>query len=291
MGRSDAGRHLETVKRIALQAAIIAPFFIVSPAIWNACQPAASIALVLSGAALIWSSHELETNAIILAGAALAVSVLVMPHNGRGAGYYHNPNLAGAALAMLLMLAIQRRSWCYAAIIGAGLLATVSIGAIIGAVAGLVAFSGAILRWIGQHKHIAAIALILAVLVGVAGFSLVATGRHWWSTRPILWRQAITLIRADPLTGAGPGGYHLTQFVWSFYPGDSGWSRISPKIHPHAHNIYLHIGADYGLIALAAVLAAALVVYRHSNQAARATLIVSPARTNPTTKALVADDD
>lgn len=52
------------------------------------------------------------------------------------------------------------------------------------------------------------------------------------------------------------------------------WSRVKPLVQPHAHNIYLQLGAEYGLIALGAVLAAAGLVGWKSNPPARAALAV-----------------
>lgn len=263
------------MKRIALQGLVIAPLFIVAPAVWQDCQPAAGLALALSGFGLIWSDHETEAGALVLGGAALAVSVLTMPAVfSRPGGYYINPNIAGAALAMLLMLALYRRAWAWAGLIGLGLGATVSVGAILGAGAGLGILGASeprFRRWAGNHKRLVILGVLGALVLALGAGAVLVTRRNWLSERPALWHDAVLMIKSDPLTGGGAGSYWRSQFVLGFNPD---WSRVKPKLQPHAHNIYLHIGAEYGLPALALVLVGAGLIFWKSNPPGRAALAV-----------------
>lgn|GEM_PF-30808 len=60
--------------------------------------------------------------------------------------------------------------------------------------------------------------------------------------RVMVWKSAIAMIRERPLTGWGPGTWPLV------YPRFED-PNILEKM-PHAHNLYLMIGAEFGLIVL-----------------------------------------
>lgn len=64
--------------------------------------------------------------------------------------------------------------------------------------------------------------------------------------RVTMWSQAVELIRAHPLTGIGMGAY---PYVAPYAPP---FSRTEPgMIFPHAHNVFLQVALDTGLIGLA----------------------------------------
>lgn len=67
--------------------------------------------------------------------------------------------------------------------------------------------------------------------------------------RQALWTQAVLLIRESPLIGIGLGAYPRVAPYAPFYPvGASG------LIFTHAHNLFLQIALDTGIIGLAAFL-------------------------------------
>lgn len=63
--------------------------------------------------------------------------------------------------------------------------------------------------------------------------------------RVALWSQAVELIRAHPLTGIGMGGY---PYVAPYAPPYS--AEAPGLIAPHAHNVFLQVALDTGLIGL-----------------------------------------
>ncbi len=67
-----------------------------------------------------------------------------------------------------------------------------------------------------------------------------------WRWRSEMWRGTIQMIRDAPVWGHGGGSFHLV---------DSRYVRLLPgRAAVHAHNDYLHVGAEYGLVGLALAL-------------------------------------
>lgn len=71
-------------------------------------------------------------------------------------------------------------------------------------------------------------------------------------SRIAMWKAATQMVREHPVFGVGAHEYHahLKRFqAQGDYPRDA-------KLYRHAHNTYLNIAAEYGLIGLAVMLAA-----------------------------------
>jgi O-antigen ligase len=64
--------------------------------------------------------------------------------------------------------------------------------------------------------------------------------RDLYSSRGWVWRDTITMIRANPLLGVGLGAY---ETAFSIYTQSDGSLRV-----PQAHNDYLQVVADCGVI-------------------------------------------
>jgi O-antigen ligase len=72
------------------------------------------------------------------------------------------------------------------------------------------------------------------------------------STRPLVWRDTLALIAAQPWLGVGAGEYNL---AWSLTPSP----RRSGEFFDHSHNLPLQLLAEYGVPLGGAVLALLLV--------------------------------
>ena len=89
--------------------------------------------------------------------------------------------------------------------------------------------------------------------------------------RADIWTRAVYMIQDFPLTGVGLG--HFSEAFRIFYP-----MSLDPTSHmPHAHNLFLQVGADLGipglvlwLSILLSSLAAAWAVYRRGKKIDRA---------------------
>ncbi len=68
--------------------------------------------------------------------------------------------------------------------------------------------------------------------------------------RETMWRQAVDLIRQSPLLGIGMGAYpQVAPIAPPYSPAQPGWG------YPHAHNLYLQLALDTGVVGVAAFLA------------------------------------
>ena len=61
--------------------------------------------------------------------------------------------------------------------------------------------------------------------------------------RIYIWKNALDMFRLRPLTGVGIGQYPIYYKIYEGAP-------VKYRIFTHAHNIYLHILAELGLIGL-----------------------------------------
>lgn len=67
-----------------------------------------------------------------------------------------------------------------------------------------------------------------------------------WQMRAEMWRGTIRMIQDAPMWGHGGGSFHLI---------DGRYVQLLPgRAAVHAHNDYLHVGAEYGLVGLALAL-------------------------------------
>ena len=97
------------------------------------------------------------------------------------------------------------------------------------------------------------LALIFLLLL-LASFSLLLPQRFMqralsvveataWRDRVVLWQAAVEIIKDFPLLGAGPGMYE--KLLHTYNP-------LFSKKHLHAHNTFLEVGAEMGLLGLVA---------------------------------------
>lgn len=176
----------------------------------------------------------------------------------RAASIFYHPNILSAYLILAsgigMMLMLQRRR---KERIGVGLgLAVIMVCQVLTS-----SRSG----WIGTVATFLLIGILVdrRVLVTLVGGVSAAMMAFWPMVLPrlqtlgqmdfmsnhhrvLVWKSALAMIRERPLSGWGPGT----------------WPMVYPKFEdplilekmPHAHNMYLMIGAEFGLIVLAVLL-------------------------------------
>ena len=189
-----------------------------------------------------------------------------------------NANVAGAAIAILAPLGCIGVAWAYAngrRLLGAvaatsvglalfALLLTSSRGAWVGLAAGVLAAT--YLRWServpGARRPGAAVLFAAGALLmlGVFVLAVVKPGTQGdvgpldrllaiggTASRTVLWRDMLDLVADYRFTGSGLGS---TMMVYSSY-----MLLIHVGYLTHAHNLFLQVAVEQGLIALAAFLA------------------------------------
>lgn len=174
-------------------------------------------------------------------------------------------NYIGGALTLFFPLAFwsfvlrywQHKTWYVTAgaILGLGLLATQSRGALLGSVVAL-GVTGALLnRWVrwGFPGLIVGGGALLYVIGGEALLERVGGSGAVWG-RVELWEQAIHIIQDFPFTGIGMRTFPL--LTDSLYPVFLGAPNTPGT---HVHNLYLQVTVDIGIpgfIAFCALLGA-----------------------------------
>ncbi|MBO9539558.1 lipid-A-disaccharide synthase-related protein [bacterium] len=176
----------------------------------------------------------------------------------RAASIFYHPNILSAYLILAsgigMMLMLQRRRK-ERIVVGLGLAAIMLCQVLTSSRSG----------WIGTIATFLLIGIlvdrrILITLVGGISAALMAfwpmilprlqtlgqmdfTSNHH---RVLVWKSALAMIRERPLTGWGPGTWPMV------YPQFED-PLILEKM-PHAHNMYLMIGAEFGLLVLVVLL-------------------------------------
>ncbi len=179
-----------------------------------------------------------ETAAVLVAGAALALALGATAGSRlrRGAGY-------AAALAALI-----------------GLAATGSRGGLVALGAALIAAVVVAGRWRRQVASVAAVGAVVVVgwFVLLAPSDTVGHISNLQTGRTTLWTVASRAIESNPVVGVGGDNFALTSSNYIVQPGvtnDALQVVIDPKV---AHNIFLEIWADLGIVGL--ILFSALVL-------------------------------
>src|SRR5262249_26712469 len=223
-------------------------------------------ALVLTRWALRHNGARLLLLGLLGAGIAVSLSALVQLVTGHGevigngvaraTGPYPHPNnlalylerVGLVAAALSLSDARHRRLYLpVALVIGAGLAATLSRGALLAVIAG-----GALLlvvlrpprgwRWFGL-----ATALPIVVFAIAAGDRLFSTGTSGvTSSRELIWRSSLRMVADHPIFGVG-----LDQFLYQYAPRyvqPAGWPE---RYTSHPHNLVLDVWLSLGLAGLA----------------------------------------
>ena len=206
-----------------------------------------------------------------------------LPGHGGLAGPYHDHQLYGSALLILLplpvALALSSRvpawRWGGLAVAGGGavcLILSETRSAWAGGLAALLVFAGLWLFRAGRFEAVRRdgrrVLLPILLLLGMAGaFWLMAdTGLRGpvtqragtltllaadesWQTRLTDWRGAARLVAARPLDGIGLGRYPSRQSAWA----DGGLTLepdARPSLSEEAHSFYLQTAAETGLVGL-----------------------------------------
>ena len=223
--------------------------------------------------------------ATVLAGLMALAGVWggLLPGHGGLTGPYHDHQLYGSALVILLPLpvglALTSRvpawRWGGLAVAGGGaacLILSETRSAWVGGVTALLVFAGLWLFRAGRFDAVRRdgrrVLLPLLLLVGMAGAfwlladtglrgpvaqragTLTALGADGsWQGRLTDWRGAARLVAARPLDGIGLGRYPARQSAWA-----DGGLTLEPDAHPslseEAHSFYLQTAAETGLIGL-----------------------------------------
>jgi O-antigen ligase/Flp pilus assembly protein TadD len=201
---------------------------------------------------------------------------------GRAGAFFGNPNFLGGHLAMLLPLALawalagpgSRKTawlrWTVAALLAAGLVATQTRGAWIGAAAGLALllllcvakFPGLLRRHRAPLATLAASSILAAALFvashaqSLSRISGMFSGDEEIGRRLALMRCSLQMAIRHPLLGVGPGNFRL------FFPSvqSAGLSQAQLRDRPyivseHAHNDLIQMAADAGFPAALLMLA------------------------------------
>lgn len=181
-----------------------------------------------------------------------------------------HPNLAGSAMAWLLLPAVALALWSRdrrqqglaavaAALLALTLLLSQSRGAWLGAAVGLLAMPALrYRRWWIVVAALSAVAVVIALVIGpaqiVAALFPAATAEevtvNTLPGRLELWTRALAILHDFGATGAGPGQFE--QLVMVLYPpfftGLLGGFQ-------HAHNLFLQMAVDFGVLGLVALVA------------------------------------
>lgn len=162
---------------------------------------------------------------------------------------------ASSILPLCLLLALQQRQprrrgmcWALIALVGTALLLTLSRAGVLAAAAGLLAFGVIRRAW----KTLAAVALVAAVGLWCLPSPLrawAAAQGSWFDAlvqpeRPQMWQAAIRMFLAHPIVGVGVNTFVLNYSTYKL-PTDS-------IVSAYAHNQYLHLLAELGLVGFAA---------------------------------------
>jgi O-antigen ligase len=225
--------------------------------------------------------------AAFVAGAVLSVLVGAVNgsvgEEGRFEGTLGDPNLLAAglvpAVVLVFGLAAGRRGvwWRGAAgaavvVLGLGLAASGSRGAVVGAIATLAA-ALAVVRRPRVAVVVAGSAIALAAIAAALWLNPSAWARssslEAGSGRADLWKVAWHMAGDHPLTGVGPDNY---PEVAGDYVRDVGPLQDVDLIavEPHeAHNLYLQLLAETGVVGLALFVAFAVACLRSAWRAAQ----------------------
>jgi putative inorganic carbon (HCO3(-)) transporter len=186
--------------------------------------------------------HPAELGGVLLLLFPLAVSPLLWQEGGSpwrvGAG------LAAAVMGVVLLLTASRSTYA---------------GALVAAL---------ILAWLRTRRwRRILIAIVLAVLVLGAAVALISASTERstsapvvqlgesafatdsWQSRAQIWRRAIYMLQDFPLTGVGLNAF--PRVIDALYPVSL---RGPLDLIPHAHNLYLQTGVDFGVPGLLALL-------------------------------------
>lgn len=179
-----------------------------------------------------------ETAALLVAAAALAAALSVTLRNR-------------PALALAAALAVPACAY--------GVLLTLSRGGLVALVAALVAAIVVAGRWRGAVMTLVIVAALGTVVYFGTFASPDATARvtsvEGGTGRVDIWKVAWRMVEAEPLRGIGSGNFPQASVHYLLEPGAVDRSDFivdNPKV---AHNTYLEVLAELGIVGLALFLA------------------------------------
>lgn len=243
----------------------IALFFVLATQLRTRSQIQWAINGFLAGALLIGGTAILQ-----LAGGGGKIGFLTETGQlvYRVSGGLGHPNQLGGFLVVLVPLAIAsalaaRTSRIFALTVAAtavmGIYASYSRGALLAlAVAGIV--------FLRARTLVLAIPLVLLAAVTLAPdtlherFETATSSGSELASRDDIWDTAVAIWEVDPIVGHGLGSFP-SAYAESRAPGKDFLPNTLFLPPPHAHNVYLHLLAEQGLVGLLvflAVVAAAL---------------------------------
>jgi O-antigen ligase len=220
--------------------------------------------------------------AVSAAGAVVSFAVLGSP---RATGPLEDPNDLAYVLTAavpVVLLAVRRAARPLTALAWGAVLALLLVGALATLSRGGVLAVSAVLAWALLRGLVPARLLVAAgTLLAALAVPILLLARDVVEqaldqktyiaasnvdTRLLRWQAAARMLADNPLLGVGPGGFR------SGYVEYSGFAELA-ELTPVAHEMYLEVGAELGLVALLAFLGAilaALVASEHAVRRSRA---------------------
>ncbi|MDQ4142646.1 MAG: O-antigen ligase family protein, partial [Actinomycetota bacterium] len=221
---------------------------------------------------------RMVVTALLAVGAGIAASGLAgfsaiqplvggLAVRGRPSGIFSEPNGLGAFAAVILVLGVGvalsaerglQRVVSFVAVATAlvVLIASLSRGAWMGGAVGLLVLF-MLLRTSPAALIRAALLTLLAAGIALGGLLLVQptavdvvhrrlgtvtqTAGGLYNARPIIWREAVRQISADPWSGQGPGNFAVASLR------ARSVGRAGVQQYHHAHSLFLNVAAEVGI--------------------------------------------
>lgn len=204
---------------------------------------------------------------------------------GRASSVFAQPNDFGTFSVVILFVSVgaflherHRLARLVIVVIAAaaslGLVLSLSRGAWIGAVLGVMCFVvlvPSVRRYIAIGVICGVLCFGIVRLLGVASSvtevvveraaSVLNGNKNPYDSRPAIWREARRLIAEHPLVGSGPGGFLEAL-------NRQGTTRTAGNAL-HAHDVLLTVGAEAGLPAVALLIAFTVAISRRALRLAR----------------------
>jgi O-antigen ligase len=221
--------------------------------------------------------------AIVIGASVAAISAIVAPPPpesaiyGRAAGTVGDPNELAAALLVGLAIAaafavnrhisppLRTLASVSATLCLIGILLSLSRGGLLGAACALLIAVVVGGRWRGRVLALSGVLAVLAV--GYFAFfaslpakqRVVDVGAEGGTGRLDLWTVGLRMIEAHPLNGIGSGEFPVSSVHYLLRPGliqNGAFILSTPKV---AHNTYLNITAELGIVG--GILFVAMIVF------------------------------
>jgi len=196
--------------------------------------------------------------------------------DGRVTGFFHNNLRLAWFVALLLPVLIahpRMRSIFAGAVI---LVAAAVLELLIGTRGALLGVLIVAVGWLARVPLVARLALVAALVAAIAGGTLLSplsaerlarleklanpTFENLdsiLSGRMTIWHTAFNMLKAHPVNGVGSGAFAAAYDRYSTIPGDMFKSGGGYEGGPtHAHQMYVSVAAETGLIGLAGLIAA-----------------------------------